>query len=192
MRQRLLALLSSLARPASLKSTAVAFPEEQARNQQFTVLGGVAQLCPVGLYRALRLLPLEAPPLLIKAQMASKTRPKVSLRTWASRRKTSSLQLVHSCPDPGQVWEWMALISPFSGSCGSLTYSQAAQGAMMFLVVIHPGVTPFGLSWTLAPHLGYSCLLFQNALCRVSCYYFNVSCTIRNIFQNRRSSLLST
>lgn len=184
MRRRLPALLSSLARPASLKSTAVAFPKERAQSQQFTVLGRVAQLGPIGLYRALRLLPLKAPPLLIEAQMSSKTGPKFSLRTWASGRKTSFLQLVHSCPDPGHVREWMALIPPFSGSCGNFSYGQLARTTMMFLVT-HPGVTPFGLSWTLAPHRGYSCLVFQNALCGVACcYYFNTLCIIWNIFQN--------
>lgn len=35
----------------------------------------------------------------------------------------------------------MALIPPFSGSCASLPYGQPAQGAVMFLVVTHPGVT---------------------------------------------------
>lgn len=58
------ASLFSLARPASLESTAAAFSEEQAESQQFTVFGRDAPRCPVGLYRALRLLPRKTHPCL--------------------------------------------------------------------------------------------------------------------------------
>lgn len=67
----------------------------------------------------------------------------------------------------------------------SLIYSQPRHGAVMVLAA-HPEVTPPSLSWTLASHLSYSCLLFQNALCGVSSYYFNMLCIMRDIFQNQK------
>lgn len=79
-----------------------------------------------------------------RGSVASKTGHNFSLRTWANQRKASSLQHVHTCAAPGHVWERMALIPPFLGSCGSFVYDQPPQEAMLFLI-IHPKVIQPGL-----------------------------------------------
>ena len=145
---KLLASLSSLATPVSLESTAAAFLEERAESQQFTVLGGDAQRCWFGLYRSRRLLPPEALPLLIEALWLLELGKRSSFRIWASQRKTSSLQHVHSCPASGHVWERVALNPPFLGLLWSLGYAQPPQEAMVLLVT-HPRVPPPGLPRTL-------------------------------------------